>query len=125
MVLHFQVMNTRFYINLILPSSGRFINQCVSQIHIKDIWRYTMVYARITLNDYANKVLNVIKAKFDLRDKSEALNKFIDLFGDEVVEKEAKDEYVKKILEMEKRHFQKYGQRKMTLSELHKICGVD
>ena len=49
-----------------------------------------MVYARITLNDYANKVLNVIKAKFDLRDKSEALNKFIDLFGDEVVEKPVK-----------------------------------
>jgi len=81
-----------------------------------------MVYARITLNDYANKVLNVIKAKFDLRDKSEALNKFIDLFGDEVVEKDAKDEYVKKILEIEKRHLQKYGRRKMTLQELDKIC---
>lgn len=83
-----------------------------------------MVYARITLTEYANKVLNVIKAKFDLRDKSEALNKFVDLFGDEVVEKEAKDEYLKKIIEIEKKHLQKYGQRRMTLQELDKICDL-
>ncbi len=83
-----------------------------------------MVYARITLNDYANKVLNVIKAKFNLRDKSEAINKFIDLFGDEVVEKEAKDEYLKKVLEIEKNHLQKYGQRKMSVQELDRICDL-
>ena len=80
-----------------------------------------MVYARITLNDYANKVLNVIKAKFDLRDKSEALNKFIDLFGDEVVEKDAKDEYVKKVLDISKKHFSKYGYRKMSQKEFQTL----
>ncbi len=83
-----------------------------------------MVYARITLNEYANRVLNVIKAKFDLRDKSEALNKFIDMFGEEVVEKEAKDEYLKKIIGVEKKHLQKYGRRKMTMQELDKICNL-
>ena len=83
-----------------------------------------MVYARITLSEYANQVLNVIKAKFDLHDKSEATNKFIEMFGDEFVEKEANDEYLKKILETEKKHFQKYGQRKMTLKELDKICDL-
>ena len=40
-----------------------------------------MVYARVVLNDYTNKVLNVIKAKYGLNDKSEALNKFADLYG--------------------------------------------
>ncbi|MFH0701572.1 MAG: antitoxin [Candidatus Woesearchaeota archaeon] len=83
-----------------------------------------MVYARITLSEYANQVLNVIKAKFDLHDKSEATNKFIEMFGDEFVEKEANDKYLKKILETEKKHFQKYGQRKMTLQELDKICDL-
>lgn len=83
-----------------------------------------MVYARITLSEYANQVLNVIKAKFDLHDKSEATNKFIEMFGDEFVEKEANDKYLKKILEAEKKHFQKYGQRKMTLQELDKICDL-
>ncbi len=83
-----------------------------------------MVYARITLNEYANRVLNVIKARFSLRNKSEAINKFMELFGDEVVEKEANDEYLKKIIETEKKHFLKYGQRKMTLRELDKICNL-
>ena len=84
-----------------------------------------MVYARISLNEYANRVLNVVKAKFDLRDKSEAINKFIDLFGEEIVEKEVKEEYVKKVIEMSNQHFKKYGHKKMTLQELDKICGLN
>ena len=83
-----------------------------------------MVYARIFLDDYANRVLNVIKAKFDLRDKSEAINKFISMFGDDVVEKEASEEYIKKITQMKDNHFKKYGRRKMTLKELDQICGL-
>ena len=83
-----------------------------------------MVYARISLNEYANKVLNVIKAKFDLRDKSEAINKFVEMFGDELVEKEASDKYIKTILDIEKQHFKKYSHRKMTVEELDKICDI-
>lgn len=93
-------------------------------MHIKYIWGYNMVYARISINEYANKVLNVIKAKFDLRDKSEAINKFIEMFGDEVVEKEAHDNYIKNVLTIEKQHFKKYSHRKMTTQELDKICGL-
>ncbi len=111
-------------LNYDCPFTEKLINQYVFEVYIKCIWRYNMVYARITLNDYANKVLNVIKAKFDLNDKSEAINKFMDLFGDEIVEKEAKDQYLKKIIEIEKKPFQKYGQRKMTLHELDKICNL-
>lgn len=83
-----------------------------------------MVHARISLNEYANKVLNVIKAKFGLRDKSEAINKFIEIFGDEVVEREADDTYLKNVLEIEKQHFKKYRNRKMTVQELDKICDL-
>ena len=35
------------------------------------------VSARVELGDYANKVLGIIKIKYGLKDKSEALNKFI------------------------------------------------
>ncbi len=80
-----------------------------------------MVHARVSLNEYVNKVLNVVKAKFDLRDKSEAINKFIEIFGDEFVEKEASDQYLKKILEIEKRHFEKYGYKKMTSKEFKEL----
>ena len=80
-----------------------------------------MVYARVFLDDYANKVLNVIKAKFDLRDKSEAINKFITMFGEDVVEKEASDEYIKKMIQIEKRHFKKYGDQKMSQQEFNNL----
>ena len=80
-----------------------------------------MVYARINLNDYANRVLNVIKAKFDLRDKSEAINKFIDMFGDDLVEKEASEEYVKKVVATCKKHYGTYGHKKMSKKEFNEL----
>ena len=84
-----------------------------------------MISARVRLTDYSNKVLNVIKAKYDLRDKSEAINKLIEIVGDEIVEKEASDEYLKKIIEIDERHMKKYGDRHMTLEDLDRLCGVE
>ncbi len=81
-----------------------------------------MVFARLSLDDYTNKVLNVIKARFGFKDKSEALNKFAQLYGDEIVEKEAKDEYIKKLIQIEDKHLKKYNKRKMTLQELDRLC---
>ncbi|MFH1275601.1 MAG: antitoxin [Candidatus Woesearchaeota archaeon] len=83
-----------------------------------------MVYARIVLDDYANKVLNVIKAKFGLNDKSEAINKFVEMFGDEIVEKEANEEYTKKILKMCDEHMKKHPNRRMSMKELDHLCEV-
>ena len=83
-----------------------------------------MISARLQVNEYTNKVLNVIKAKFDLKDKSEALNKFVEIYGEEEVIKEAKDEYIKKLIDIDNRHLKKYGNKKMTLKELDKLCEV-
>jgi len=80
------------------------------------------ISARIELNEYANKVINMIKVKFGLKDKSEALNKFIELYGEDVIENEASEEYSKKIIEIANNHFKKYSHRKMTLQELNKLC---
>ena len=84
-----------------------------------------MVFARINLSDYANRVLNVVKAKFNLKDKSESLNKFVELHGDEVLEREANDEYVKKILTSAERHMKKYQNRRMTLKELDALTEAE
>jgi len=81
-----------------------------------------MISARLTLDEYTNRVLNVIKAKFGLRDKSEALNKFVEMYGDDFVEKEATDKYIKKIIDIDERHIKKYGRRSMTLTELDELC---
>ena len=84
-----------------------------------------MVFARLELDDYTNKVLNVIKAKCGLKDKSAALNKFAEMYGDDVVEKEAKDGYIKKVLEIKEMHIRKYGHKKMSIKELDRLCGAD
>ena len=83
-----------------------------------------MTSARVEINEYANRVLAVIKAKFGLKDKSEAINKFIELYGDEVVEKEANEEYVKKMMDIANSHLEKYKNRKMSLQELDNLCEV-
>lgn len=83
-----------------------------------------MVTARMELSNYTNKVLNVIKAKYELKDKSAALNKFIEIFGEDIVEREVKPEYLKKVLTIHKDHVEQFPNRKMTIAELDKLCGV-
>lgn len=81
------------------------------------------VSARLEIDDYSNKVLGIIKIKYALKDKSEALNKFIEIFGENFIEKESNEEYVQKVILIADNHFKKYGKRKMSLQELDKLCG--
>lgn len=80
--------------------------------------------ARIELNNYSNKVLAVIKAKYDLKDKSEAINKFAELYGDDFVEKDASEVYVKRVMAITNSHLKKHGSKKMTIKELDALCEV-
>ena len=83
-----------------------------------------VVSARVELNDYTNRVIGIIKLKFGLKDKSEALNKFIELYGDDIMEKEATEDNLKKIISITKRHLEKHKDKKMTLQELDNLCEV-
>jgi len=83
------------------------------------------ISARIELNSYANKVLAVLKAKYGLKDKSEAINKFAELYGNELVEKEANEEYIKKMIEGVNEHIEKYKDRRMTSEELDALFEVN
>ena len=83
------------------------------------------ISARIELNGYANKVLAVLKAKYGLKDKSEAINKFAELYGNELVEKEANEEYIKKMIEGVNEHLKKYKDRRMTFKELDALFEVN
>ena len=82
------------------------------------------VSARVELGDYANRVLGIIKIKYGLKDKSEALNKFIEIYGNDILEREATEEYAKRVITISNNHFKKYGSKKMSLQELNKLCGV-
>ena len=79
-----------------------------------------MVDARVKLSRYSNKVLTVVKAKHELKDKSEAINKFIETYGPNEVEPEVREEYVKKLIRIEKEHMQKYGYRHTSIAQLRK-----
>lgn len=83
------------------------------------------VNMNLRVSKYTNQVLGVVKEKFGLRDKSEAIDKFADIFGEEFVEREVKDEVVLDAIRSAELHAKKYGNRKMSLPELRKLCGVE
>ena len=82
------------------------------------------ISARVELNPYANRVLAVLKAKYDLKDKSEAINKFVEIYGNEIVEKEANEEYIKEMIVGVNEHIKKYGSKTMSSEELDALCEV-
>ncbi len=79
-----------------------------------------MVDARVSLTKHTNRVLTFVKAKYDLKDKSQALNKFVEMYGDNELEPEVKESYVKKLLEIEEDHFKRYGHRHTSVKDLRR-----
>lgn len=69
---------------------------CVFDIHMKQ--------ARVKISDRTNQVLNIIKAKYNLKDKSAAIELVVAKFESDVLEPELKPEYIEK---MERIHKEK------------------
>ncbi len=61
-----------------------------------------MVQAIIKLGDYEDRILTIIKGKFGLKNKSEAINFVIGKFEESFLEPELRPEFVKKIKSLEK-----------------------
>ena len=53
--------------------------------------------AVINIDEHANRVLNVIKAKYGLKDKSEAINLVIGGYEESFLEPELRPEYLEKL----------------------------
>jgi len=56
-----------------------------------------MTQAVINLDEHANRVLNTVKALHGFKRKSEAVNYVLAEYGDEVLEKNLKPKYLKKL----------------------------
>lgn len=56
-----------------------------------------MVQAVISLTDYENRILNIVKGKFGLRNKSEAIEHIIKSYEEEMLEPELRPEYIEKL----------------------------
>lgn len=76
------------------------------------------VAMNVKISAYASRVLGVVKEKYGLKDKGQALDKMAQLFGEDFVEPQVSEEYVKKILDIEDKHFKRHGHRKMSDREL-------
>ncbi|MCW6160454.1 MAG: DUF2683 family protein [Candidatus Micrarchaeales archaeon] len=61
-----------------------------------------MVKAIITISDHANRILNIIKAEYGLRDKSKAIEKMADEYEEMVFEPKIKASYLKKLKKIQK-----------------------
>jgi len=61
-----------------------------------------MPIAIVKLDEESNKVINIIKVKYGLKDKSEAINKMAEEYEYEVLEPELRPEYVEKLGKIEK-----------------------
>jgi hypothetical protein len=61
-----------------------------------------MVKAIIDISEESNRVLNIVKAKENLKDKSDAINLVVTIYGQEVLEPEFRPDFVKELLEAQK-----------------------
>ena len=78
-----------------------------------------MVKAIININQRTNRLLNIIKAKYGLKDKSEAIDKMAEQYNDEILEPELRPEYVEKIRKLEKNgKFKRYSSVKELREEI-------
>ena len=57
-----------------------------------------MVKAIVDISESANRILNIVKAKENLRDKSDAINLILNIYGKEMLESELKPEFIKELL---------------------------
>ena len=56
-----------------------------------------MVQAIINIEEETNRVLNIVKAKFGLKDKSEAIDMMAQQYEREILEPQLRPEYVEKL----------------------------
>ena len=56
-----------------------------------------MVQAMINISEEANQILNIVKAKHNLKDKSKAIERVIIDYGTDMLEPELKPEFIEKM----------------------------
>ncbi len=79
-----------------------------------------MVQAIINIEDHTNRILNIVKAKFGLKDKSEAINIMAEQYEEEILEPELRPEYIEKAKKIMKQKPIKVG----SLENFRKRYGI-
>ena len=80
-----------------------------------------MVQAIINIDEKTNRILNILKAKYGLKDKSKAIDLMAQQYEEVVLEPELRPEYIKKAKKIMKEKPVKVG----TPKDLRKIMGLN
>ena len=68
-----------------------------------------MVQAIIKIDEHTNRILNVVKAKFGLKDKSESIEMIAKQYEKYVLESELRPEYIDKLKKIKKHKGKKFN----------------
>ncbi len=79
-------------------AAGSFIYSKLYDINV-----VLMVKAIVDISEHANRIINIVKAKEGLKDKSQAIEKIVEDFEDKILEPPFKPEFVQELLEQDKR----------------------
>jgi len=83
-----------------------------------------VIQARFQLDDYTVRVLDVVKGKFGLKNRDEALKKLALEVGGAYVEPMPNETVLKEIDAVYEEHKKNYSNRKMTNEELKRLLNV-
>ena len=80
-----------------------------------------MVKALVDISDDANRILNIIKAEYGLKDKSQAIDRMAEDYNELVFEPRVKPSYLRKLKQIQKEPIVKIG----TLKDFRKRYNID
>ncbi|MGM5485435.1 MAG: hypothetical protein ACQEP1_06210 [Nanobdellota archaeon] len=83
-----------------------------------------MIQARFEIDEYTARVLDVIKGKFGLKNRQEALKRLVLEAGEKYVEPEPNEMVLKELDAIYEDHKKKHKNRKMTDKELRGLLDV-
>ena len=79
-----------------------------------------MVKAIVEIDEESNKVINLLKARYGLKDKSQAINEMAKQYRELILESEIKPEYLKKLKKIQTQPIIRVG----TIRDFKKRYGV-
>ncbi|MFA6328386.1 MAG: antitoxin [Candidatus Micrarchaeia archaeon] len=79
-----------------------------------------MTSAIVNLTEENNRFLNIIKAHFGIRNKSDAINFVVENFPKEEIELEVRPEYIRKLQKIRKQKGKVYNSAQEMLKEFEK-----
>ena len=80
-----------------------------------------MVQAIVNLGEHEDRVLTIIKGKFGLKNKSQAINLIIGKFEEQILEPQLRPEYKEKLLKIDKGKFKRFSSIKDLRKETENV----